>query len=395
MTNNNNYDIILAGGGIMGCAIAYHLLKRDRTLRVLVIERDASYEYSSTVRSDGNIRIQFDTEPNIRISQYGMQVLETFAEEFATADHTPAIDFRQQGNLYLVTEKIYEVAREGVAKQQSLGCDVVWLERDEIKDVYPLLELRDNVLGATFGRKDGTMSPLAVLQGYRRKAIELGATFLEANVAALLREGNQMTGVRLANGDVYHANVIFNVTGAWAPILAKTVGVDLPVESLQRQVWSVETGAYCDHILPMLLLPTGQYLFHEGDGNFITGGSSPDDFVTYDDFSWSRARFEEQMWETLVHYLPAFDRLKITNGWAGLYAINTFDHNAILGEWPGLKGYYCANGFSGHGFQQSHAVGRFSAELVLGLPHELDLSQFLARRIQENKPIIEHPARII
>ncbi|MGB1251227.1 MAG: NAD(P)/FAD-dependent oxidoreductase [Candidatus Promineifilaceae bacterium] len=392
---SNNYDIILAGGGIMGSAIAYNLIKRDATLRVLVIERDSTYEFSSTTRSDGNIRIQFDTEANIRISQYGMQVLETFAEEFATAEHTPAIDFRKQGNLYMVTEKIYDLARAGVVKQQSLGCDVVWLERDEIKEVYPLLEVHDNILGATFGRNDGSMSPLAVLQGYRRKATELGVTYLEADVAALLKDGNQMTGLRLKNGDVYNAPIVFNVTGAWAPILAETVGVSLPIDSLNRQVWSVETDAHFDEILPMLLLPTGQFIFHEGGSHFIAGGSSPSDFVTYDNFGWSRQRFEDEMWESLVHYLPAFDRLKVASGWSGLYAINTFDHNAILGEWLGLKGYYCANGFSGHGFQQSHAVGRYSAELVLGLPHAMDLSRLLATRIQENNPIHEHPARLI
>jgi glycine/D-amino acid oxidase-like deaminating enzyme len=171
--------------------------------------------------------------------------------------------------------------------------------------------------------------------------------------------------------------------------------VHLPIESLNRQVYAVETDQQFDQILPMLLLPNGQYIFHEGGGHFITGGACPDDFVTYDNFGWSRTRFEEQMWEGLVHYLPSFDRLKVVNGWSGLYAINTFDHNAILGEWPGLKGYYCANGFSGHGFQQAHAVGRYSAELVLNLPHELDLSMFLAKRIQENKPIYEHPARLI
>ena len=393
--NSNSYDVIFAGGGIMGCAIAYNLLKRDSTLRVLIVERDSTYEFSSTTRSDGNIRIQFDTEANIQISKYGMEVLETFHEEFATADFTPAIDFRKQGNLYMATEKIYDLAREGVAKQQRLGCDVVWLERDEINDVYPLIELRDDILGATFGRNDGSMSPLAVLQGYRRKAIELGATFLEAKVATLLKDGNQMTGLRLANGDVYRSNIVFNVTGAWAPILAKTVGVDLPIDSLQRQVWSVETDAHFDEILPMLLLPTGQFIFHEGGNHFVTGGSSPNDFVTYDDFNWSRARFEDEMWEGLVHYLPSFDRLKLVSGWAGLYAINTFDHNAILGEWPGVKGYYCANGFSGHGFQQSHAVGRYSAELILGQQHALDLSVFQASRILENRPIHEHPARLI
>ncbi|MGQ9833851.1 MAG: NAD(P)/FAD-dependent oxidoreductase, partial [Candidatus Villigracilaceae bacterium] len=137
------------------------------------------------------------------------------------------------------------------------------------------------------------------------------------------------------------------------------------------------------------------YLFHEGAGHFICGKSLQTDPVGYDDFEWDRRVFEEQLWEELVGYLPAFDRLKVTQGWAGLYEMNTFDGNAILGEWPELKGFYLENGFSGHGFQQAPAVGRYTAELILGRPLSLDLSNFNASRILENKPLPESKRRII
>ena len=93
--------------------------------------------------------------------------------------------------------------------------------------------------------------------------------------------------------------------------------------------------------------------------------------------------------------MPAFDRLKINGGWAGLYAVNTFDGNAILGEWPALRGFFLANGFSGHGFQQCHAVGRYISELILGKPPSLDLSIFSPLRILENRPVFENERRII
>ena len=389
------FDVILAGGGIMGCSIAYNLLKRDPTLKILIIERDSTYTRASTTLSDGNTRIQFNVKQNIQISQYAIEVLVRFPEEFATKDHTPMTGFRQQGNLFLVDEAGYEYARQGIELQQSLGCDSVWLDPEQITEIYPLFEGTDDVVGATFGPNDGTMSPRDILIGYRNKALELGVTILEAEVSELLKYGDQICGLALANGDIYHSNIIANVTGAWAPILAQTVGVDLPIAATKREVYHVLSDREHDEILPMLLLPTGQFIFHEGEGNYITGGALPDDPVTYNDFSFSRARFEETMWEGLVNYIPGFDRLKMTGGWAGLYAVNTFDGNAILGEWPTLKGYYCANGFSGHGFQQSHAVGRYLAESILDQPHALDLSTFSPQRIFDNKPVYENPARLI
>jgi FAD-dependent oxidoreductase domain-containing protein 1 len=329
------------------------------------------------------------------MSLYGLEVVATFSEEFATEDHVPDIAFRQQGNLYLVDTAGEDFARQGLALQQRLGADVVWLERDEIAAYFPLLRLTDDVVGATFGRKDGTMSPLDLLLGYRRKAEALGATFLEEAVTRLLKEGNRMAGIQTASGDIYHSNIVFNTTGAWAPLLAEPLGVHLPMISVKREVYNVRVNQDVPGILPMLLLPGGQYLFHEGAGNFEVGGAQPNDPITYDDFSYSQANFENNLWEGFVAYIPAFDRARVMSGWGGLYAMNTLDHNAILGEWPTLKGFYCANGFSGHGFQQCHAVGRYLAEMVLGQKHVLDLSIFSPQRILDNSPIFENPARLI
>ena len=108
----------------------------------------------------------------------------------------------------------------------------------------------------------------------------------------------------------------------------------------------------------------------------MCGKSLPDDYIGYDDFRWEKSKFEEKIWPELVDFIPSFDRLKILRGWAGLYEVNTLDGNAILGEWPELRGFYLANGFSGHGFQQCHAVGRYIAELMLGKVPSLDLSVF-------------------
>ena len=391
---NNPFDVILVGGGVMGCAIATHLLKAESSLRVLLIEKDSTYAKSSTALCDGNIRIQFNLKENIAMSKYGMEVVSNFAEEMATEGHQPAIGFRQQGNLYTVDGAGKTAALQGLALQQSMNCDVQWLEPCEIQAHHPFFESSE-VVGATFGRKDGTMSPLDVLQGYRHKAIALGAVALEATVQSLLEEKKQMTGVRLASGEIFHAPCVVNTAGAWAALLTHTVGIDLPVRPVKRQTYSLKTDLQWNTILPMLLLPNGQFLFHHGAGRFTTGGALPQDPSTYEDFSWSRQRFEECLWPGLVQYLPNFDRLKVVSGWAGLYEVNTFDGNAILGEWPELQGLYLANGFSGHGFQQSHAVGRHLAELILKKTPSLDLASFSPQRLLDNQPIFENPHRLI
>ena len=98
---NETYDVIIAGGGVMGCATAYYLLRNDNKLKVAIVEKDPTYARASTTLSDGNIRIQFNLEENIQISQYGLQVLENFATEMAVGDDRPDVAFRRQVDLFL------------------------------------------------------------------------------------------------------------------------------------------------------------------------------------------------------------------------------------------------------------------------------------------------------
>jgi glycine/D-amino acid oxidase-like deaminating enzyme len=391
---NQPFDVIFVGAGVMGCAIATYLLRRDSQLKIALIEKDLTYRYSSTILSDGNSRVQFNIKENVQMSQYALEVLETFGEEMAVDGEKPDVAFRQQGNLFLTNEAGLDEVKAGLALQQSLGCDVSWLTPSQAKAVYPLLD-EAQFIGATFGRDDGTMSPQAVLEAYKKKAITLGAELIEAEVTAVHHQSNQVTGVQLKNGAVLQAGIVVNSAGAWGTQIAQTCGVQIPVQPVMRSVFILETAVRPQNILPLLLLPSGTYLIHEGHGLFMCGRSFTDDPVTTTDFSWQRRKFEERMWPELADFLPAFDALRVTDGWAGLYAVNTFDGNAILGEWPELRGFYLVNGFSGHGFQQCHAVGRYLAECILGLPPTLDLAIFSPRRILENAPVFENKQKII
>ena len=383
--------MVIVGGAVMGSATAYHLARLDPSLRVVVIEKDSSYRYSSTLLSDGNVRVQFNLEENIRISQYGFEVMETFAEDMAVGEFRPDPAPRHQGNLFLAGAEHEAEARQGMERQIGLGCEVEWLDADEVARRHPPYA-GTGYIGGTFSQIDGSVDPNAVLHGYRRKAASMGIQYLEAEVSRLLAQDGVMIGVELVDGTRVEAPIVMNAAGAWGTALAATVGVELPVLPVMRTVYVVETPL--EEKLPSVFLPNGIYLIPEHEGSFAVGWSLPDDPVGFD-FTFGRERFEEVLWPALVETLPVFETLRVSGGWAGLYAVNTFDGNAILGEWPGLEGLYLANGFSGHGFQQCHAVGRYIAELMTDESPFLDLTRFGPERILRGEPYPEHVGRII
>jgi FAD-dependent oxidoreductase domain-containing protein 1 len=385
--NHNVCDVAIIGGGIMGSAVAYHLKQADANLDVVVVEMDPTYSKSSTTLSMANVRIQFSFEQNIRISQFAFEMLEDFGEKMAVGDYRPDISFRHEGNLFLVDDSGMPSAEEAINLQQSLGCRVEWWAPEKIKRNYPLYA-PEHLAGGTFGFLDGHFDAYSFLMGYKKKARSMGTRYIENRVIEVLTDGSRVRGVRLASGEALSANCVVNCAGAWAAEVARSARINLPVDPVKRQIFVLDTAVKPQGPLPLTVLPSGLYFRTETGGRILLGKSMPQDPVGFD-FSWDDKRFMEILWPELAEFVPAFDTLKLLRGWAGLYAVNTLDGNAILGEWPELKGFFLANGFSGHGLQQAPAVGRYLSELILKLPPTLDLSCFGAERIVENRPLSE------
>ena len=383
----NMYDIIIIGGGIMGSATAYNLMGADERLKVLVVERDPTYAQASTTLSMTNARIQFSLKQNIQVSQYAFDVFESFEEDMMVDGEKPAISYRREGNLFLFDEAGQDAARQAFDLQKSLDCPIEWWSTDDVKGNYPLYDIKD-YSGATFGPADGHFDAYAVLMAYKKKARELGANYLQGEAVAIAHNRGRAEGVTLASGDRFTAGTIVNCAGAWAAQVAETAGINLPVNPVKRQVFTLDTAVKPDGPLPLTVLPTGMYFRTETGGHILLGKSMDEDPVGFD-FTWDDKRFTENLWFELAEFVPAFDTLKLVRGWAGLYAVNTLDSNAILGEWPDMQGLYLANGFSGHGLQQAPAVGRYLAELITGKAPQLDLSIFHPQRILENRPLSE------
>ncbi|BBO70710.1 glycine/D-amino acid oxidase [Desulfosarcina alkanivorans] len=387
MDSKQPYDVIIVGGGIMGSTTAFYLTLKDPGLRVAVIERDLAYTRASTTLSMVNARIQFSLKQNVRISQYAFDVLERFEDDMAVAGNRPSIAYHREGNLFLHDPAAVDDAKAQMAMQQGLGCQVEWWTPDQIKARYPLYA-PEGFAGGTFGGQDGHFDAYAVLMAYKANARAQGAVYIEDEVVELMVDNRQLTGVRTLSGEVYTSSAVVNCAGAWCTELARTAGVALPVDPVKRQCFCVDTAVKPEGPLPLTILPSGFYFRTETGGMVLIGKSLDADPVGFD-FTWDQNRFMDELWLELAEFVPAFERLKLVRGWAGLYAVNRLDDNAILGEWPELKGFYLANGFSGHGLQQGPAVGRYMSELILGETPELDLSIFHPRRILEGKPIGE------
>lgn len=387
MCEKDTYDVVIAGGGVMGCSTAYNLIVRDSSLTIAVVEMDPTYSYASTALSLANIRVQFSLKENILISKYGLEKLAVFAEEMRVGDYIPEINFHREGNLFLVDGSGRKNALVSLAKQKELSCEVEWWSPTTIRKHYPMY---DSSLyhGGTFGNGDGYFDAHILLSGYKIKSKKLGVDFIHDEVKKIKKSRGRVSGAVLNSGKTLKTEILVNCTGAWASQLLRTADVLIPVFPVKRQVFVLEPEVKPPAPLPLTILPSGLY-FRTETGNLLLCGKSMADDPKEIDFTWNQQRFRDILWPELAEFVPAFDRLKIPRGWAGLYAVNTFDGNAIIGEWPKLKGLFLANGFSGHGLQQAPAAGRYLSEIIAGLPCSLDLSVFGPERILEGRRLSE------
>ncbi len=383
----NSCDVLIIGGGIIGCAAAYFLLSAEPNLKVCIVEKDLTYSQASTPLSLANVRIQFSLKQNIEISQYTHEFIKDFPEKMAVKGEKPDLCFRREGNLFLIDSKNKDSALKDLKLQKEMDCRVDWLEAQEIESKFPHYSAQ-NTEGGTWSPNDGYLDPHSFLNGFKQKACSLGAQLIEDRAVKLLKNKKRIQGARLHSGQTIFSLCVINATGAWAAELARTASVSLPIKPVKRQVFALDPAEKSPSPLPLTILPSGLYFRTETGDKILAGRSFADDPEGID-FSWDPEVFRERLWPELAEFVPSFDRLRIERGWAGLYAVNTLDENAVLGEWPELKGFFLANGFSGHGLQQAPAVGRYIAELILGKDPALDLSIFSPQRILESQPILE------
>lgn len=387
---DKSYDVVIVGGGVMGSAVASFLTADPAFAgRVLVVERDPTYEFCSTTRSWGGVRQQFSTTENIAMARYNVEFVRQAKDLLAVDGEGPDLGFREQGYLFLADEKSLPHFQTLQPRQAAQGADVTILDPAGLAARFPWLNL-DGIAGGSFGERDeGWIDPYALLMGFRRKARAQGAHYENDTVNSLQRKGARIVGVELAAGGTIDAGTVVLCAGWHAGRLAAGAGIDLPVGPKKRMTYVFE----CREAIPRMPLTidvTGLACRPEGSQYLSIQSPPPEQDPDRDDFELEYDGFEDTHWPILAHRIPAFEAIKLSRAWAGHYDYNRFDHNAILGPHPELAGILFCNGFSGHGIQQSPAAGRATAELIVyGRYRSLDLSALNYERIPAGRPIKE------
>lgn len=388
-----SYDVVIIGGAIMGSSAAWFLSdSKDFDGSVLVVERDMNYEFCSTAHTNSCMRQQFSTELNVRISQFAADFVKNTRHYMGEDDRVPDLTIRNFGYLYLAdTDGFADTLRANSRVQRAAGAGTELLTCEEIAARYPFYALDDIVLGSINSVDEGYFDGAALFDAWRRQARDRGVEYVQNEVVAIARTGARVESVTLASGEVIACGQLVNASGPRAARTAAMAGVDIPVEPRKRFTWIFKAEQPLDQDLPLTIDPSGVHVRENGGGTYMAGGHpDPDPAVDFDDFTMDHDFWESHAWPAIATRIPQFEAIKVQSEWAGHYSVNVFDHNAIIGPDREVENFLFLNGFSGHGLQQSPAMGRGMAEwLTYGDYRTLDLREFHIDRVLDGRPIPE------
>ena len=387
-----SYDVILIGGAMYGSSIAWWL-SRDPGFdgSILLVERDLSFEFAATSHTNSCIRQQFSNTTNIQISQFGAEFINNFQSYFDHDPRVPHIPIQSFGYMYLAdTAADAENLRQSQVVQAQLGAGTRHMTAAEIQAEYPFYNVDDITAGNHNTANEGYFDGGTIFDWYKRVAQEKGAEYVQNEVVAINRHADRIHSVTLASGETLSCGLLVNCTGPRGAHTARMAGIDLPVEPRKRYSFIFDAEQPLDRDLPLTIDPSGVHM--RSEGRYYLAGCPPDDDapVAYDDFNQDHSIWQEKVWPILAARVPKFEAIKLINSWAGHYDYNTFDQNAIIGQHHEVENFLFANGFSGHGLQQSMAIGRGLAEFITyGAYRSIDLSPFAYKRIAEGNPLVE------
>ncbi|MBI3514550.1 MAG: FAD-binding oxidoreductase [Proteobacteria bacterium] len=372
--------VVIVGGGAIGSAVAYFLTREPGFAgRVVVIERDPTYQQASSALSASSIRQQFSTPINIALSRFGFDFLRGLGD----------VGLVERGYLFLASDAGMAGLAANHAVQRAHGADVALLTPAALRARFPWLAM-DGLAGGSLGlAREGWFDGYALLQTLKRGARDRGADYRTAAVVGLDRQGDRIASVALDDGTTVACRHVVNAAGPWAARVAALAGIALPVRARRRCVFVIDCRAPPADC-PLVIDPSGVWFRPEGR-HFICGVSPPADRDPDDaPLEVVHDEFDDIVWPALARRVPAFEAIKRVSAWAGYYEYNTVDQNGIVGRHPDIANLVLANGFSGHGIQQSPAVGRAVAELVAhGRYVSLDLTPLCVERLLAGQPLRE------
>lgn len=388
MSPSRNSRIVIVGGAIVGSFCAWELRRAGHTGPITVVDKDMSYERSSTALSAASIRTQFGTPTCIAMSLHAIDLFRDLGKQLGEDD--AHIDYVEAGYLILGAPGQVDDRTAAAEMQRAHGADVVALTGDDLASRFPQLDFAGVGIG-TFGLSgEGWFDAWSLLSLVKRAARRLRVDYLEAAVTGFEIDGDAVAAVRLASGETLECDICVLAAGALSGRLAALAGIDLPVVPKKRSVFNFEAPVSREGF-PMLFDSSGIWVRPEGNG-FI-GGIQPvaaNDHDADDDFEPHHDLFEDVYWPLLAHRIPDMDQLRLRRSWAGHYEVNLLDHNAVIGPHDVLGNLLFATGFSGHGVMHAPAAGRGIAELITTGEYEtIDLTPLGWDRIRDHRPMHE------
>lgn len=377
---NNTANVVIIGGGISGCSIAYNLAKKGMT-DVVVIEKDYLTS-GSTGRCGAGVRMQWGTEMNCLLAKHSIEFYEKANE---ILEYDKDIEFKQGGYLIVAsTEKEDQQFQKNVALQNSLGIPSVYLTPKEAKEIIPHMD-ESRIISATFCPKDGHLNPFHTTQAYADAAARLGVRFMKyTKVTGIQVENGKILGVETDKGFI-STPIVVNAAGGYSKQIGEMAGVDIPVYSERHQIlvtepvnpiqnpmfMSFSLNIYCQQT------PHGSFIMGRGDAN------EPRDLRVTS--SW---HFLQEMAQTCCELLPLLKDLRVVRQWAGLYCMSP-DRQPIYGKTDSVEGFYMACGYSGHGFMFGPVTGIVMAEAILGEKSSLPIEKLGLDRFDKGELLFE------
>ncbi len=366
--------VAIVGGGIMGLALAYNLAKRGLT-DVVVLE--AGYLCAgASGRNGGGVRMQWDTETNIRLARRSIELCRGFARELGVN-----VWLRQGGYLFLAhSDRVARRLERSASLQRALGVNTQILTPGGAREIVPELDDR-RVVAAAFNPDDGVIFPWPFLWGYAEGASRRGVR---------VETFTRVTGIEVERGRVRAAltdrgrlacDVLVNAAGAWSPAVAALAGVRLPNEPHRHEI--LVTEPLKPFLGPLVsVLDDGLYFSQSMRGEIVGGMGDPREPAGLE--QGSTLRFVARFARALTSCLPVLGGVQVLRQWAGCYDV-TPDNSPILGETPGVSGLLQMSGFVGHGFMMAPAVAERMADWMAGGARDEIFDRFNLARFAEGR----------
>ncbi|KAA0005577.1 MAG: FAD-binding oxidoreductase [Thermoplasmata archaeon] len=376
-------DVVIIGGGVNGCSLAYNLAKRG--IDVTLFEK--KYLSSGATGACGaGIRQQWSTRENALLAIESVKIFEKLSRELGED-----IEFRQGGYLIMVhDEEEMKQAEKNVSMQRSLGLKVDILEPDEINDIVPILDVKGiNAVGATFCPSDGHANPFKTTFAYANAARKLGAKlYTHTTVNKIRVKDGTVVGVSTDKGFI-KTSVVVNAAGVWSRDIARLTGVKLPNVPFRKEIMATERFKLLFEAM-VISFKDGIYFSQQREGQIVGGIPIPGEKSGYK--TMPTFAFLQHMAKTLTRYAPVLKHVNMLRHWTGFYDV-TPDARPILGETPGIKGFIQCNGFSGHGFMISPMVTKILTEYIVDgrtsdILEKLSLNRFKGKKIDREMSVV-------